>query len=78
MDEEQGRQVFGEDEMQEQQVLGEDEMGEDGVVRGLMGDSIPITSIDPSKDTNITVPEVCVLIRNDWHRKTGIRIMKRI
>ena len=64
--------------MQEQQVFGEDEVGDDGVVRGLMGDSIPISSIDPSKDANITVPEVHKHIHDDWHRRSGIRIMRRI
>ena len=51
--------------MQEQQVFGEEEVDDDGIVRGLMGDSIPISSIDPSKDSNITVPEVHKLIHDD-------------
>ena len=66
------------DELQEQQEFGEEEVGDDGIVRGLMGDSIPISSLDPSKDPNITVPEVFACVQIDWNRMIGILIMRRI
>lgn len=56
------------DALRESEEFRDAEVEESGVVQGIMGDNIPLDSLDPTKDPNIALPEVCVGITK---RSTG-------
>lgn len=45
----------------EREEFGEEEGMESGNMQGILGDSIPIEAVDPSKDPNILVGEVYIV-----------------
>lgn len=46
------------DALRESEEFRDAEVEESGVVQGIMGDNIPLDSLDPTKDPNIALPEV--------------------
>ena len=56
------------DALRESEEFRDAEIEQSGVVQGIMGDNIPLDSLDPTKDPNIALPEVGVGARE---RSTG-------
>ena len=54
------------DALRESEEFRDAEIEQSGVVQGIMGDNIPLDSLDPTKDPNIALPEVRIY----WRRQS--------